>query len=108
MGSLFRPRPSFLQLNAWQNSAINALHYNTSQQGSVIPLAYGTVRIPVNLVDFQDYKGPKGGKGKTGSLPVSGTQSRSGKGGSSKSGKKSNPNYSVDAIFAVCQGQSQT
>jgi hypothetical protein len=101
---LFRPRQPFLQLNAWQNQAVNALHYNTSQQGSVIPLVYGTVRVPVNLVDFADYKGPKGGKGKTGSLPVSGTQSRTAKGGSSKSGKKANPNYSVDVMFALCQG----
>ncbi len=104
MAGFFRTRQPFLQTNAWQNQSLNALHYNTSQQGSVIPLIYGTTRQSVNLVDFGDYRGPKGAKGKTGSLPVSGTQSRSAKGGSSKSGKKANPNYSVDVMFAVCQG----
>lgn len=104
MTSLFRTRQPFLQTNAWQNQAINALHYNTSQQGSVVPLIYGTVRQPINLLDFQNYRGPVGSKGKTGSLPVTGTQSRSAKGGSSKSGKKSSPNYSIDAMFAVGMG----
>jgi hypothetical protein len=104
LAALFRTRQPFLQTNAWQNQAINALHYNTSQQGSVVPLIYGTVRQAVNLVDFQDYRGPSGGKGKTGSLPVTGTQSRSAKGGGSKSGKKSTPDYTIDVMFAVGMG----
>ncbi len=104
MTGLFRTRQPFLQTNAWQNQALNALHYNTSQQGSVVPLVYGTVRQQINLLDFQDYKGPVGAKGKTGSLPITGTQSRSAKGGSSKSGKKSSPDYSLDVMFGLCQG----
>ncbi len=104
MASLFRSRQSFLQLNAWDNASLNGLHYNTSVQGSVITLVYGTTRVQANLLDFGDYKGPSGSKGKTGSLPVGGTQSRTGKGGSSKSGKKSAPDYTVDVALEVAQG----
>src|SRR5882762_2180262 len=101
MAALFRTRQPFLQTNAWQNQALNALHYNTSQQGSVVPLIYGTTRQSINLIDFGNYKGPSGSKGKTGSLPITGTQSRAAKGGSGKSGKKSAPNYSVDVMFGI-------
>lgn len=104
MASLFRVRQSFLQNVAWQSAALNGLHYNTSVQGAVIQLIYGTTRVQTNLLDFGDYRGPKGSKGKTGALPVSGTQSRSAKGGSSKSGKKSSPNYTVDVAFGIGQG----
>ncbi len=104
MASLFRSRQSFLQLNAWDNASLNGLHYNTSVQGSVITLVYGTTRVQTNLLDFANYKGPAGSKGKTGSLPVGGTQSRTGKGGSSKSGKKSAPDYTVDVALEVAQG----
>src|SRR5262245_23635506 len=104
MAGLFRTRQPFLQLNAWSNSALNGLHYNTSVQGAVIPLVYGTTRVGTNLIDFGNYRGPKGSKGKTGSLPVGGTNSRTGKGGSSKSGKKSTPDYTVDVAFAIAQG----
>jgi hypothetical protein len=105
MSSIFRPQQSFLQNTAWQHQAKNALHYNTSQQGSVIPLIYGTCRQQVNLIDLKNYKGPKGKKGKTGSLPLSGT-SQSGKGGGSSKGKggKKNGHYSVFVDFALCQG----
>lgn len=105
MTSLFRPRNTFLQNNAWQNQALNALHYNTSQQGSVVPLIYGTMRQNVNLIDLGDYRGPTGKKGKSGSLPLSGT-SQTGKGGGSGKGKsgKKNADYTVNVDFAVCQG----
>lgn len=104
MANLFRPRQSFLQLNQWQNAALNGLHYNTSIQGAVISLIYGTTRVNTNLLDFGDYKGPSGSKGKSGSLPISGTNSRAAKGGSSKSGKKSTPDYTVDVALAIGQG----
>jgi len=105
MASFFRPKQSFLQNNAWQHQAKNALHYNTSQQGSVLPLIYGTCRQQVNLIDLKNYKGPKGKKGKTGSIPLSGT-SQTGKGGGSSKGKggKKSGHYSVDVDFALCQG----
>ena len=109
MTSLFRPRQSFLQSNAWQNQALNALHYNTSQQGSVVPLVYGTTRVQVNLIDLLNYMGPVGKKGKTGSLPTTGT-SLTGKGGGSskgKGGKKNVPDFSVDVMFGICQGPVQ-
>src|SRR5580765_886559 len=105
MSSLFRPQQSFLQTNAWQHSAINALHYATSQQGSVIPIIYGTMRMQMNLIDLNGYRGPKGKKGKTGSLPLAGT-AQTGKGGGdmkSKGGKK-NKHYTVNVDIAVCQG----
>jgi hypothetical protein len=105
MSSLFRPKRSFLQNTAWQHSAINALHYNTSQQGSVLPLIYGTVRVQMNLIDLNDYRGPKGKKGKVGSIPLSGTsQTGKGSGGSKGKGAKKNKHYSVNIDVAICQG----
>jgi hypothetical protein len=102
--SLFRTQTPFLQNNAWQNQAINALHYNTSQVGSVVPLIYGTVRQQVNLIALGNYQGPGGGKkGKgVGPLPLGGTNSVQGKGGGGK--KKKNQDYSVDVAFGMCQG----
>ena len=82
--SLFRTTTPFLQNNAWQNQAVNALRYNTSQIGSVVPLIYGTVRQQINLVALGNYMGPGGGKkGKgVGPLPIGGTNTvQSGKGG---------------------------
>lgn len=106
MTSLFRTRQPFLQTNAWQNQALNALHYNTSQQGSVVPLVYGTTRQQVNVIDLLNYMGPTGKKGKTGSIPLTGTANTVGKGGGGSKGKgsKKNVNFSVDVMFAVCQG----
>jgi hypothetical protein len=104
--SLFRTRQPFLQTNAWQNQALNALHYNTSQQGSVVPLCYGTVRQQINLLDLANYMGPSGKKGKTGSLPITGTANTAKGGGGSKGkgSKKAPQNFSVDVMFGICQG----
>jgi pyruvoyl-dependent arginine decarboxylase (PvlArgDC) len=44
-----------LQNQSWQNQALNALHYNTSQVGSVIPLICGTVRQQVNLIALGNF-----------------------------------------------------
>jgi len=73
--SLFRTTTPFLQNNAWQHQSQNALRYNTSQVGSVLPLCFGTVRQQVNLVALGDFMGPGGGKkGKgVGPLPIAGT-----------------------------------
>lgn len=106
MAGLFRTRQPFLQNNSWQNQALNALHYNTSQQGSVLPLIYGTTRQQVNLINFANYIGPNGKKGKSGSIPITGT-SNTGKGGGASKGKgskKSGGDYSIDVDFAICQG----
>lgn len=108
--SLFRTTTPFLQNNGWQNQALNALRYNTSQVGSVLPLIYGTVRQQVNLIALGDYRGPGGGKkGKgVGPLPLGGTNTVSGKGGGgAKGGKgkgKKSQDYSVDVAFGICQG----
>jgi hypothetical protein len=106
LAGIFRTRQPFLQTNSWQNQALNALHYNTSQAGSVVPIIYGTARQQVNLVNFANYIGPQGKKGKAGSLPITGT-SNTGKGGGSskgKGGKKSGGQYSIDVDFLICQG----
>src|SRR6516165_11893731 len=108
--SLFRPHTPFLQNNAWQNQALNALRYNTSQLGSVLPLIYGTVRQQVNLISLGNYMGPNGGgkKGKgRGALPLGGTntvQGKGGGGGKKGGGKKGNQDFTVDVAFAMCQG----
>src|SRR6516225_9458050 len=108
--SLFRPQTPFLQNNAWQNQALNALRYNTSQLGSVLPLIYGTVRQQVNLISLGNYMGPNGGgkKGKgRGALPLGGTntvQGKGGGGGKKGGGKKGNQDFTVDVAFAMCQG----
>src|SRR6516164_6129 len=107
--SLFRTTTPFLQNNAWLRQSQNALRYNTSQVGSVVPLCYGTVRQQINLVALGNFMGPGGGKkGKgVGPLPIAGTNTvASGKGGGGKGkgkGKKSQ-DFSVDAAFALCQG----
>lgn len=105
MTGLFRPRYSFLTNNSWQTQALNALKYNTSQVGSVVPMIYGTCRQQVNLIGFADYRGPSGKKGKGNSpLPIGGTnQAGKGGGGGKKGGKKS-PDYSVDVDFGICEG----
>jgi len=108
--SLFRTTTPFLQNNAWQNQAVNALRYNTSQIGSVVPLIYGTVRQQINLVALGNYMGPGGGKkGKgVGPLPIGGTNTvqsgKGGGGGKGKGSKKGGGDFSVDVAFALCQG----
>ena len=104
---LFRPHYSFLQTQAWQKQSLNALRYNTSQVGSVVPMIYGTVRQAVNLIAFGGYRGPGGGKkGKgVGPLPIGGTsQTAKGGGGGKKGGKKGPPDFSIDVDFGVCEG----
>lgn len=107
MSFLFRTTQPFLQLQSWQTQALNALRYNTSQVGSVVPMIYGTMRQPVNLLAFGGYQGPGGGKkGKgVGPLPIGGTQQSSkGGGGGKKGGKKSAPDYSINVDFGLCEG----
>jgi hypothetical protein len=107
--SLFRTTTPFLQNNGWMNQSQNALRYNTSQIGSVLPLCFGTVRQAINLIALGNYMGPGGGKkGKgVGPLPLAGTNTvASGKGGGGKGkgkGKKSQ-DFSVDLAVALCQG----
>src|SRR5215471_346382 len=104
---LFRPHYSFLQTQAWQKQSLNALRYNTSQVGSVVPMIYGTVRQAVNLIAFGGYRGPGGGKkGKgVGPLPIGGTsQTAKGGGGGKKGGNKGPPDFSIDVDFGVCEG----
>lgn len=107
MTGLFRPPTPFLQLNSWQKQALNALRYNTSQVGSVVPMIYGRIRQPVNLLAFGGYRGPGGGKkGKgVGPLPIGGTTQTGKGGGGGKKGGKKNPSYSIDVDFGLCEGQ---
>lgn len=101
--SFLSSRPTgFLQSGAWQHQKINALQYNTSMAGSVVALVYGRVRQPSNLIEFDNYRGPKGKKGKVGPLPVTGAPTGKGGGGGKKS--KKNTDFSVDVAFGVCQG----
>jgi hypothetical protein len=106
--SLFRTTTPFLQNNGWLTQSQNALRYNTSQIGSVLPLCFGTVRQAINLVALGDYMGPGGGKkGKgVGPLPLTGTNTvSSGKGGGGKGSKgKKSQDFSVDLVVALCQG----
>lgn len=113
MTGLFRPSTPFLQSTGWQNATLNALRYNTTPQGAVIPLLYGTTRQPSLLIDLMNYRGPNGSGKKgmgVGSLPLTGTSLPTGKGGGSSKGKggkkgaKKNPNFSVDVAIAWCQG----
>jgi hypothetical protein len=107
--SLFRTTTPFLQNNGWMHQSQNALRYNTSQVGSVLPLCFGTVRQQINLVALGNFMGPGGGKkGKgVGPLPIAGTNTvQGGKGGGGKGkgkGKKSQ-DFSVDLAVALCQG----
>src|SRR5262252_3684362 len=107
MSGLFRPHYSFLQTNAWQRQAQNALRYNTSQVGAVVPIIYGTVRQQMNLLAFGGYRGPGGGKkGKgIGPLPIGGTsQTAKGGGGGKKGGKKAQPDFTLDVDVGICEG----
>jgi hypothetical protein len=110
MSNLFRTRQPFLQLNAWQNQRINALQYQTAQQGSVVPLIIGTIRQQANVIDLGGYTGPQGnGKG-VGSLPIGGTPNANtaggkGFGGGGKGSKKGgNQDYKIDVAYAFAEG----
>jgi hypothetical protein len=106
--SLFRSTAPFLQNNGWLHQSQNALRYNTSQIGSVLPMCFGTVRQAINLIALGNYMGPGGGKkGKgVGPLPIAGTNTvQSGKGGGGKGkGSKKSQDFSVDLAVALCQG----
>ena len=48
-------------VNAFHGAKLNSLRYNTSQAGSPLPLAYGTCRVSVNLIELWGFSGSKGG-----------------------------------------------
>ena len=50
--------------NATQATALGSLQFQTSQVGGVIPLVWGSTRVAVNLLDYQDFTAtPVSGKG---------------------------------------------
>lgn len=113
---LARGTVPFLQNQSWQNQALNALHYNTSQVGSVIPLIYGTARQAVNLIALGNFSGPSGAKGKQGTLPLTGTNTTrlggkgggGGKGASKKTGTgKKSQDFNIEVDFGMCHGPIQ-
>ena len=79
--------------NAKQSKAVGSLQFQTSQQGGVIPLVYGTTRLSGNLLDYDDFtatpSSKSGGKGKGGG---------GGKGGGQQY------TYSASFIMGLCQG----
>jgi hypothetical protein len=79
--------------NAKQSKAVGSLQFQTSQQGGVIPLVYGTTRLSGNLLDYDDFtatpSSKTGGKGKGGG---------GGKGGGQRY------TYSASLIMGLCQG----
>src|SRR5215813_2526564 len=79
--------------NAKQSKAVGSLQFQTSQQGGVIPLVYGTTRLSGNLLDYDDFtatpSSKSGGKGKGGG---------GGKGGGQQY------TYSASFIMGMCQG----
>ena len=78
--------------NAKQSNVAASLRYQTAQKGGVIPLVYGTARLAVNLLDYQNFKSSGGSTGKGGS-------------GSKVAGKSGSQTlYSVDFTAGVCQG----
>lgn len=104
--SFLTPAKPFLETASWNRAQVNALRYNTSTAGAVIPLLYGTTRQQVQLIAFGNYRGPSGKKGKNGPLPVQGTHVGKGGGSSSKKGatSKKSQDYSIDVDFCLCQG----
>src|SRR6201984_2389051 len=75
--------------NAKQPKAVGSLQFQTSQQGGVIPLVYGTTRLSGNLLDYDDFRATAssktGGKGKGG-------------------GGGQQYTYSASFIMGLCQG----
>ena len=68
--------------------------HRTPKSSSCKHIAFGTVRVSVNLIEGWGFKGSGGG-----------SSGKGGKGLGSSGGKKgSNANYSVDVAFALCQG----
>src|SRR5215472_19352778 len=78
--------------NAKQATAAGSLQFATGQVGGVIPLVYGTTKVAVNLLDYQDFT----------ATPVSGKQQK-GKGGADAKGQ-GQFTYTASVILGVCQG----
>ena len=79
--------------NAASGSNLQSFRYQTSEQGSVIPIVYGTARVSPNLIEYFGLSPDGGGKGGKG-----------GGGSSGGKGKSENTQYSVDVAFGICQG----
>ena len=79
--------------NAKQQKAVGSLQFQTSQQGGVIPLVYGTTRVSPNLIDYDDFQ-----------ATPSSQQSGVGKGGGGGKGGGQQYKYSASVIMGVCQG----
>jgi hypothetical protein len=79
--------------NAKQQKAVGSLQFQTSQQGGVIPLVYGTTRVSPNLIEYDDFK----------ATPASG-QGGVGKGGGGGKGGGQQYKYSASVIMGLCQG----
>ena len=48
-------------VNAFRAPQLNSLRYNTSQFGSPVFIAYGTCRVPVNVIEYWGFSGSSGG-----------------------------------------------
>jgi Putative phage tail protein len=79
--------------NAKQPKAVGSLQFQTSQQGGVIPLVYGTTRMTGNLLDYDDFT----------ATPSSKTGGK-GKGGGGGKGGGQQYTYSASFIMGMCQG----
>jgi hypothetical protein len=79
--------------NATQATAVGSLQFQTSQIGGVIPLVYGTTRVAVNLIDYQDFT----------ATPVTGKGQSKGKGAADAKGQ-GQYTYSASLILGICQG----
>ena len=79
--------------NAKQQKAVGSLQFQTSQQGGVIPLVYGTTRLSGNLLDYDDFR----------ATPSSKTGGK-GKGGGGGKGGGQQYMYSASFIMGLCQG----
>src|SRR5246500_4651462 len=88
MGDIFGGRT-----NAKQQKAVGSLQFQTSQQGGVIPLVYGTTRMTGNLLDYADFT----------ATPSSRTGGK-GKGGGGGKGGGQQYTYSASFIMGMCQG----
>lgn len=81
-----------------QNSASYAeqlagVQLQTSVYGNVLPLAYGTVRCPASLIDYDDFK----------AIPYTTTQ-RVGKGGGGSTVSQTTYTYTAMVVLALCEG----
>jgi hypothetical protein len=79
--------------NAKQQKAVGSLQFQTSQQGGVIPLVYGTTRVSPNLVEYDDFKATPSSSG-----------SGAGKGGGGGKGGAQQYKYSASVIMGGLPG----